>query len=109
MPYFQFCFFFKKFRSFQLFSFQFGGLSFFFQGGNGVFEFHFSLLFCFPCDGFGPLVFIVIFFFKKTIHFVNFGGFFVFFKFEGLQFFFFIILGVLIFFFHVKGGGVLLL
>jgi len=62
------------------------GLHFFFLRRDGVFEFHFGLLFCLPCDCSNHQFLLWSLFQKKTIHFVNFGGFFVFLKFKGLQF-----------------------
>ncbi len=78
--------FFLKFRSFQLFSFHFAGLHFFFCTGDGVFDFYFGLLFCLlvlllAIDIYCDLCF------QKKIHFVNFGNF-LFFKVWGSSIFF---------------------
>jgi len=51
MPSFQFL---KKNQECSILFFSFWGSSFyFFYGGDGIFKFHFVLLCCLPCDGFG--------------------------------------------------------
>jgi len=73
MPSFQF--FKKKLRSFQLFSSHFGGLHFIFSKGGWGLWISFWPSFLSSLWWFQPSVFIVIFVFRKTIHYVTLGDF----------------------------------